>query len=417
METLPRPVRSSMARSDEASSWRRAEGAAALGATFLLALRFQLHPQVPLGYVVALAALPVTLGVVARYRGAKLIVGLSAVAVLSGALLTWTTVPFEFVSPSQYVIQGGRVLMIGVGTLLLLWARSIVGSRAVVMTYALGSFAALAVVGINFDNPWKFSFAVPATLLLLSLKAVYRRPTAEMAILVALGIFSAFQDSRSAAAIMLVAGALILTGRGSKSGRGNSATVLIRLGLLGVGGFFLLQAALLSGDLGEDARARTMTQIETSGSVLLGGRPELGASVALLGEQPWGYGIGTLVTPTQVDVAKTGMAALGYDPNNGYVENYMFGNGIEVHSVVGNLWLLTGIPGMFLALAVIGYVTWGMAHHLSRRIASGAMVFLAVRALWDFAFAPLPSAMLTLMLCLALTLPRRSHSRSSVTQQ
>lgn len=397
---------------------RLAERVVAYLAVAALGSRITLHPMLPLGYAVALAALPVTMGVAARYRGARLIVGLAVLATASGCALTWLTVSADDTSTTATAVgQALRILMIGVGSLLLLWARHVVGSRAVVMTYAVSLLLSVALVGVNPLNPWKFTFAVPVTLLLLSLPAVYRRAWFEMGVLLGLGLVSALQDSRSAAAEMLIAGALVITATVQGSRRSHSFAVLVRLALLGIGGFLLLQSALLRGDLGEAARERTMTQIQTSGSVLLGGRPELGATGALLREQPWGYGIGSQPTPTQIDVAKSGMAALGYDPNNGYVENFMFGDGFEVHSVLGNLWLLTGPPGLALALVVGGYVVWGMAHQLARRAASGVLLFLTVRLLWDLAFAPLTSALPLLMLCLALALPERgaAEERSATT--
>jgi hypothetical protein len=396
---------------------RQLERFVAYAATFLLALRLN-YDSIPLGYAVALAALPVTLGTAARYRGARLIFGLAAVATLSGYLLTHLIAePGAHTSTNTAALSGLRILMIGAGVLLLLWARSVVGSRALILTYAVGSFAALGVVGINPANEWKFSFAVPVTLLLLSLPLVYRRASVEMGVLVALGLLSAVQDSRSAAAELLIAGALVITGNRRESTRGNTLVVLVRLALFVAGGYLVVQAALLHGDLGEQARARTIEQVQTSGSVLLGGRPELGATWALLSDQPWGYGIGVQATPTQIDTAKAGMAKVGYDPNNGYVDNYMFGNGFEVHSLAGDLWLLAGIAGLALAVATLVCVVWGMANQLSRGVASGAMIFLSVRLIWDFGFAPIASAMLTLMLCVALALPERTEPEPSEAQQ
>ena len=42
------------------------------------------------------------------------------------------------------------------------------------------------------------------------------------------------------------------------------------------------------------------------------------------------------------------MSALNYDPNNGYVEQYLFGQGYEVHSVLGDLWIHFGVAGALL---------------------------------------------------------------------
>lgn len=387
------------------STSRDGERLVAVCAVALLSSRIDLHPMLPLGYAVALGALPVTVSALRQFRGATAIVVLSGLALVSGALLTWLSPADATATTATTVGQALRVLMIGAGGLMLLWARHVLGARPVVLSYALGWFVSLGITGVNPLNVWKFSLSVPIALLVLSLPFVYRRPWAELTVLVSLGAISAVQDSRSAAAQLLVAAALVLTGRQASAERGRTATVLLRLALAAGGGFFLLQAALLRGDLGEEARQRTMEQIDTSGSVLLGGRPELGATLALFRDQPWGHGLGAQPSPHQVDVAKSGMAALGYDPDNGYVERFMLGDGFELHSVTGNLWSETGIIGILLAVVLTGLVIWGMARHLSQGLASGIMLFLVIRLLWDVAFSPLSSSLLLLMLCWALALP------------
>lgn len=104
-------------------------------------------------------------------------------------------------------------------------------------------------------------------------------------------------------------------------------------------------------------------------------------------------------------IAKAGMAAIGYDPNNGYVDVYMFGYGFEVHSLLGDLWLLFGPLGAVLALTIVGYALFGLGTALSNGTAATVVVFLALRLSWDLAFSPFASAMVYLPLALAVTLP------------
>ena len=182
--------------------------------------------------------------------------------------------------------------------------------------------------------------------------------------------------------------------------------VAIRVALVGVGGYFLIQAALLDGALGENARARSVAQIERSGSLLTGGRPELGASIALLTARPWGYGSGVFPTGEQIQTAKRGMVTLGYDPDNGYVNRYMFGNGFEVHSLTGDLWILFGLSGLALAVLLALAVGSSLITRLASGTASAVGAFLALRLLWDLAFSPIGSAALTLAVTLAVLLPQ-----------
>jgi hypothetical protein len=159
---------------------------------------------------------------------------------------------------------------------------------------------------------------------------------------------------------------------------------------------------VLEGALGTAAQERSQAQIDASGSVLTGGRPELGAFVALLARQPWGYGSGVLPTTRDVWIAKTGMSALNYDPDNGYVERYLFGNGFEVHSVLGDLWIRFGIIGAIFAVAVVAYCLYSTSSRISTGTASAVLVLLSLQAAWDLAFGPFLSASRGMGLVIAL---------------
>ena len=50
-----------------------------------------------------------------------------------------------------------------------------------------------------------------------------------------------------------------------------------------------------------------------------------------------------------VQVAKAGMLHVDYDPENGYVEHFLFGTKIELHSTLGDLWAYAGPAGILLA--------------------------------------------------------------------
>ena len=48
-----------------------------------------------------------------------------------------------------------------------------------------------------------------------------------------------------------------------------------------------------------------------------------------------------------------GMASVNYNPNNGYVHNYMFGHGFELHSGLADIWIALSLPGAALLLFVV----------------------------------------------------------------
>ena len=165
------------------------------------------------------------------------------------------------------------------------------------------------------------------------------------------------------------------------------------------------QGLILDGYLGQAAESRTTQQVAQSGSVLLGGRPEIGATAALARSRWYGFGAGTLPSATDVRAAKEGMAALGYDGNNGYVNDYMFGDQFEVHSVLGDLWAAFGIAGVVLT-AVIGLIAVRASlNAVAGRRAHALTVFVALNLLWDLGFSPFYGSLQSLMLSVGLLLP------------
>lgn len=396
------------------------EVVAAYAVTFLIAFRYRFSPDIPIGFLVALAMIPVTIRVLRLFRGAVLIACLSVTAAVYGVILTIAR-PVELANGSLLVVQTWRAVGIALVLAALLWVRTVIGTRRLVFTFGLGALATLGLTGLNFDNIWKFSLAVPVTLILLSLPGVYGRRTPQLLIVLGLAAVSAFGDSRSSAGMLLIAAALTLfqprSGDERPATPGRAWRMLGRVALIGVGGYLAVQAAILEGVLGEAVRARTEMQIEQSGSLLVGGRPEMGAAVALISERPWGYGAGALASYREVVLGKSGMASLGYDPNNGYVENYMFGYGFEVHSLAGDLWLLYGFAGIALAVTILVACLFSVGTAMSVGGASTVAIFLALRLTWDFAFSPFPSAMFYLPLALAVTLTPRLIERTNAPPQ
>jgi hypothetical protein len=244
-----------------------------------------------------------------------------------------------------------------------------------------------------------------------------RRPWVEMIALLLLAVVSALNDSRSAGSMLLVAAALVVwQSLGSRLAK-SSTTVrtLAVFGFTAVIGYAALQAFILEGWFGKAAAVRSEAQIAQSGSLLLGGRPELGASTELIAANPLGLGSGTLANGIDLLIAKTGMARLNYDPNNGYVEKYMFGNGFEVHSMLGDLWIRFGLFGAAMLVVALVIITLGTAGQVAKRTASGLMIFLAIQVFWDSLFAPFFSTSIsTLVLGVALAMVPRPRKDASV---
>lgn len=370
------------------------------------AQRIRLPLDIPLGVAVCALLLPVTLRALRQYRFAPTIAVFAVLAIANGIVLTELTRGWAGTSTRMATANSILLLGVVVTAIALLWVRSLIGAQMMVLGFGVGVLLSVASRGINWDNPWKFTFAVPCILIALSLPRVWGHRRAQIAVLLVLAAVSALQDSRSLTGMLVVVMALLFTqGTPGTSTSGRAALVATRVALVGVGGYFLIQAALLDGALGEQAQARSVAQIERSGSLLTGGRPELGASIALLTARPWGYGSGVFPTGEQVQVAKQGMVALGYDPDNGYVNRYMFGNGFEVHSLTGDLWILFGVLGLAFAVVLALAVGASLVIRLASGTVSAVGAFLALRLMWDLAFSPIGSAALTLAVTLAVLLP------------
>lgn len=408
MSTTSRPAPPPVAR----VTARRADASTALsvvvafGAAMAAAMRAQFGPGVTVCLVFALVLAPVWITHLRRYRFARPLILLGAAAAIAGVLLT----QFETAraTSTSLMISETMVLLSFLSSIgLLLWARATIGTGWTVAAFGVGGLANLALIGVDEVNAWKYSLAIPVTLALLGLAMVRGSRTLEVIVLVAAAGVSAVSDSRSMTAFLLLAAALVVwQGLTAGPGRIHSRPWRTILGLaaLGLCAFLVFQALVLEGVLGQAAAERTQAQINTSGSLIAGGRPEMGATAALLTAQPWGYGSGVLPTPNDVLVAKTGMSTLNYNPNNGYVERFMFGGHVEVHSVLGDLWIHFGPVGALFSLAVFVVGVYATARAVSLRTASAALIFLTALGAWDTFFSPLLTSYPTLALMTALAL-------------
>ncbi len=107
---------------------------------------------------------------------------------------------------------------------------------------------------------------------------------------------------------------------------------------------------------------------------------------------------------------KQGMWVINYDPENGWVDNYMFGGRIELHSTLGDLWAYWGIAGVALVVGVLIIMIQRTSVDLAARSASALLVFTVMISAWNLAFNPTYSSLPYLALALGLALAPRSVS-------
>lgn len=368
--------------------------------------------------VLAVGLSPVLLGALRHFRGATALFVLWLVTIAAGLVLTQIADADATVLPN--VTRDGAFHLLGVafGVPVILWARRRWSDPAVGLFFGLGMLASAA-THLNPVNPWKFTLSVPVAIVLLSIAWMWHKRWLEVSALLVVGGLCAVNDSRSMFGLVLMTAAIIVgkewrerarRRRGRLTRRGSVLGLFLVVAVLGGVAYQLGQALALEGALGAAAAERSARQIEQSGSMLVGSRPEMGATFALVAERPLGFGFGVLPSAHELRVAKIGMSGLGYDPDNGYVERYMFGRGVEVHSVVGDLWAWCGIAGLVLGVVLLVVVGRGLLVRIVDGTASALVVLLSLRVLWDLLFAPFYSTMVFLTLLLGLLLSARSDA-------
>ncbi|WP_022883446.1 O-antigen ligase family protein [Glaciibacter superstes] len=358
-----------------------------------------------IGNAVALLLLPLWLPVWSRYRGGRVFAITGLVAAAAGLWLSDFSSADHSVSPagalSDIVMLLGAIAAVGV----LLWSRDLLPVWLIGTLYGGGMLTTSVLAGeLTQANAWKFGLGFPLTVIVLSLLSRPGLRRFEAVALLAFAAAAVATDSRYRFATLMIAAVLIIWELvpSSRSRRVSTLTMLGAVSIIVVLTYNLATTLLIDGYLGEQAQTRTISQIELSGSLIAGGRPELAASVALFQDHPWGFGVGVSPNLHDVLVAKTGMAGIGYQPNNGYVENYLFGRGFELHSVAGDLWASFGLPGLAFVIVCVVLTLHSIGRQLGERAATGLVLVLGISTLWNALFSPIYGSLSTLVLTIGL---------------
>lgn len=391
--------------------WSAVERLLALALVFAVSLRIYIVSAITPGIALAVLLTPLLIFTLRRYRLAVPLMVVAGAALIIGVLLAGF-------AAAEYRIDSGNQLYsitfyagIFVSIAALLWARTRLETGTIALVFGAGSLISAALGdGLGSGNPWKFALAVPVAMIVLAGAARTGSRLLQIVMLILLAGVSVIFDSRSyMATFLLVALLLIWQLKPQRiTRRGSAVRTALLLAAVGGAVYLLGTELLVGGVLGTEAQQRTVDQLETSGNLILGGRPELAAFLALLAYRPFGFGFGVVLDLGTVNVAKAGMAAAGYDPDNGYVERFMFGTGIELHSVTGDLWSMAGLAGLVLVIMIAVTVVVAVLQRVAAGNADGLFLFLACWTGWNLLFSPLISAAPSLILVLALCLIDRS---------
>lgn len=392
----------------DTARWRTLEQGMAVAVLIILGLRITMPLGTTAGYLLALGLIPLWFRAAMHYRLAPLLLVLGVVAGVMGGVLSAYSGEDHDISRNS----AGVSLMLLVGTLaaagFILWVRTLMRPGWIAAAFGLGMLLGVSPSSPLFDeNPWKFGFSLPVTIIALGLASLSRRRWPEVAVLIIVIPAAALNDARSNFAILLLT--LLATlwqarPTGSANRGASAARTFAAVAAMGYVVYSFGQALILDGYLGQSTQERSRRQIETSGNLLLGARPELGATSALMKEYPNGFGLGVVPSSTDIGVAKEGMAALGYDPDNNYVEGYMFGDRFELHSALSDFWADFGVAGLVFGVTLLVVIAAHFTHLVAANRASAVLTFLVVQTGWNFLFSPLYGSVPNLILVLGLVL-------------
>lgn len=403
---------------DRSSGWHELTFVVAACAAVAAGMRREIVvPGLTPGLIFAIVSAPLWGPGLLRIGRARLILLLTGGAVMWGVMVLVSSHE-NAVSRYNLTFQILTALALSVTACLLVWAIDVLGAPSTVLLFGLGSAAHVVLNGANPVNPWKYSWSLPVALILLGLAMLAGSRWWEIIALVVVAGVSATSDSRSMTAFLMLTAGVAFFQLARQGGRAlNRAALVVALAAAGLGGYNLFQALVLEGVLGADAAQRTQAQLDATGSLLTGGRPELGASRALIEARPEGFGPGAVPTANDVWLAKTGMSTLNYDPNNGYVEVFMFGGRFELHSMIGDFWVWFGPLGALLIVVMVATAVHATVGAIAANRASAALTLLTVLGLWNAAFSPVQTSFHLMSLVWALTVslasPRRDSARGA----
>ena len=271
--------------------------------------------------------------------------------------------------------------------------------------------------GLWQGNAWKYAFGWPIAVVVLAGTA-RRSYFSQLLALAVLAIIGSAYDDRSFLGFCLVAAIFVVLGLGRAPARRSWSPVQVVKGVIGLAlvSVVVYQAGTylaLAGVLGNTTQMRTQASVASGESPIAAGRPEWAAALVLAKERPLGFGAGIAPSGNELSSVKGALAKRGVDPESTYVNQYLFGGHIELHSIASDLWVSFGLVGLCTAL----YMIWRIVRGVSLQFfaPSSLLVFIAIATLWDMAFSPLPSTFLkaTLAFCLLVRPPASKGSGES----
>lgn len=375
-------------------------------ALFLAGMAFLLPFGLNTAFLASVALAPVWITAVRRYRFASVLLGVAVLCLIYGYLLA-DRAAVDHVIDGYIATETSMRFLGAFGTVgLILWARTFMPIWRIALWYGTGWLLTGVTQLPGTPNPWKFQLAFGVTFIVLALVTKQRRASASAAALLGLGLVSVILDFRSWFAFCAITAGLVAwqgRPRAAISKPTSRLLSLLFLAALGAGAYASATYAIVGGYLGDELQARSVEQIQTSGSLIAGGRPEWTITWVLMQRDPVGFGVGVVPNAHDVLAGEEGFATVNVLFQSDYVD-FLFGDQLKLHSMVADFWSHFGIPGLVFSLFIGGVLLAGFNRVLSRREASPLAIFLMIASLWNLPFQPIYSSLPSLALALGVLL-------------
>ncbi|TFD66568.1 hypothetical protein [Cryobacterium gelidum] len=411
-----RTLSSGLNRLRTAFRTQRFRSAIAIAITFLLPLgSFGVGgiATLNLGILISLACLPLWFRAATSYLGARVIQALMLASIVCGLLLLLQTSTTHEIIPQRAAALPVTMLFSALTLGVLLWARQAINLASLGVAYGAGALLDSVIrAGEWGENGWKYGYAWPCAVIALSLVIGRKRePLWTLLVVAALVAVSVGGGYRSLVAFAVVAVGLYLCTLWNKNGGDLKRGLRFGMSVLAIPAlaFVSLSWLLLGGALGSIAQTRTQEQIAESGSILVGGRQEWAAAVALFRQSPLGFGPGVVPNPEDVAVGKRGLEAIGANEDSYHIDTYMFGGQFRLHGIVSDLWANFGLVGLALSLVLLVAIAWFLWYSGVNAYTTGLQTLLAVWVAWDIFFSPFDSNWRYLIFALSLLLLLRKN--------
>lgn len=377
----------------------------------LLAVPSGVSPSITVGGTIALILSPVTLPTLWRNKGGRwLLIALLAL-IPSGWLVAQISLlqdPGRSFNENIFGYEAALPLGLIASLVGAYWCTTKLGLQRFVLLSFAGLLAVAPLAPWFVHGAWKYALALPVSVLVILLLARNRLLLSFviMPLLIAVSIAGDFRSW-----IAFLALTTVLTVYTHAQSKKRSAWGIASLGVVTVAsavivGWLIISAAT-EGMLGDYLEQRTRQQLDYSdGNLLLGGRPEWSAAIALWRRNPLGIGFG--VAPSHVDYwLAIGNMPLGSQAQqlNSIVAFYFKQGQVNFHSTFWTFWGIYGAAGIIFATLSFVYLVQSavITTQATGDIALRASILLiSFSAIWAVLFSDTIVSQLAIALAIAL---------------